>query len=176
MIVRHNVYRTVYSTAYCVILPWLSFFDEIVVREILIDNAEAIGLALFQWLKLRISDPLYTIGEGEGQITDFFSYTSLEITKKSHIKITYRKHQKSQITEKLPKNHTKKSLKVSKITKKSQKNHVISKSHKSRTYAVLRSDLPLGRGCTVFPLFGGIRDFHKVIELRIIVDERKEIF
>ena len=45
----------------------------------------------------------------EGQITDFFPYTSLEITKRSHTKIT-------------------------KITKKiTEKNHVISKSQKSRT-------------------------------------------
>ena len=76
----------------------------------------------------------------EGQFTDFFSYTSHEFTKKSNTnhkitrKITYRKHQQSQITDKLVTNHTKKSLEITKITKKSQKkNHVISKSQKSRT-------------------------------------------
>ena len=40
------------------------------------------------------------MGMAEGQITDFFSYTSLEITKKSHKKIT--KSQKSHI-QKAPK-------------------------------------------------------------------------
>ena len=48
----------------------------------------------------------------EGQITDFFSYTFLEITKKitlqNHkITMTCKTHQKSQITGKLLKNHTK---------------------------------------------------------------------
>ena len=39
----------------------------------------------------------------------------------NHKKITSRKHQKSQITEKLLKNQTKKSLEITKITKKLQK-------------------------------------------------------
>ena len=45
----------------------------------------------------------------------------LKLKSQNHKKITYRKHQKSQITEKLLKNQT----------KKSQKKHVISKSQKS---------------------------------------------
>ena len=63
----------------------------------------------------------------EGQITDFCSYTFLEITKKSHTKITksqrnhIQKAPKSQITEKLLKNHMKKSLESTRITRKSQK-------------------------------------------------------
>ena len=68
-----------------------------------------------------------------------FSYASLEITKKSqtksqnHKKNHIQKAPKSQITEKLLKNHTKKSLEITKITKNHWKNHVISKSQKSRT-------------------------------------------
>ena len=85
----------------------------------------------------------------EGEFTDFFfSYTSLEIIKKSHTKsqitrkITYRKHQKSQITEKLLKNHTKKSLEITKITKHHRKKSCDFKITKI-TYDILRSDLPL---------------------------------
>ena len=101
----------------------------------------------------------------EGQFTDFFSYTFLEITKKSHTKsqnrkknhiqnrkitrkITNRKHQKSQITEKLLKNHTKTSLESQKITEKKSCDFKITKI----TYATLRSDLPLGK-CQHFTIF-----------------------
>ena len=63
-------------------------------------------------------------GSSEGQITDFFSYTSLEITReityKNH-KITKKSHTEApKITENLLKNHTKKSLKGTKIAKKPQ--------------------------------------------------------
>ena len=75
----------------------------------LVKKLESQGIMNFQQLR-------------EGQFTDFFSYTSLEITKKSHTKSQnheenhIQKASKSQITEKLLKNHTKKSLKTTKIT------------------------------------------------------------
>ena len=85
-----------------------------------------------------------------GKSLIFFSYTSLEITKKSLTKIsksqkiTYGKHQKSQITEKLLKNHTKKSLKITRIITKSQNKSCDFKITKI-TYAILRNDLPLAK-------------------------------
>ena len=66
---------------------------------------------------------LVSMGRARGNSLIFFSYTFLEITKKSHTKSQNHKknhilkHQKSQITEKLLKNHTKKSLEITKITK-----------------------------------------------------------
>ena len=58
-------------------------------------------------------------------------------------KITYRKHQISLITEKLLKNHTKKSTEITKITKNHREKSCDFKITKI-TYAILRSDLPLG--------------------------------
>ena len=83
-----------------------------------------------------------------GKSLIFFSYTFLEITKKSHTKITksQKNHiqmdQKSQIIEKLLKNRKKKSLKITKITKNHRKKSCDSKITQI-TYAILRSDLPL---------------------------------
>ena len=57
-------------------------------------------------------------------------------------KITCRKHQKSQITDKLLKNHTKNSLEITRITKITERKSCDFKITKI-TYAVLRSDLPL---------------------------------
>ena len=70
----------------------------------------------------------------------------------NHKKITYRKHQKSQITENVLKNDTTKSLKCTKIAKKSQKKSCDFKITKI-TYAILRSDLPLGHIYNIQDLF-----------------------
>ena len=56
--------------------------------------------------KESIGTSLFRMPMSEGQITDFFSYTFLEITKKSHIKITKSKKSHTKST----KNH--KSLKT----------------------------------------------------------------
>ena len=84
--------------------------------------------------------------QSRGKSLIFFHTPSLKpqkITYKNHKKITYRKHQKSQITEKLLKNHIKKSLESTKITKKSQKKSCDFKITEIM-YTFLRSDLPLG--------------------------------
>ena len=83
----------------------------------------------------------------EGQITDFFHTPSLKpqkITYKNHKKITYRKHQKSQITEKLLKNHIKKSLESTKINKKNHRRKSCDFKITKIMYTFMRSDLPLG--------------------------------
>ena len=76
---------------------------------------------------LHIQNLLYRKTRGNSLI--FFRTPSLK-SQKNHIqnhkiirKITYRKHQKSQITEKLLKNHAKKLLEITKITK----NHISAK-------------------------------------------------
>ena len=68
------------------------------------------------------------IGITEGQFTDFFFRTPPLKSQKNHMqnhkitkKIKYGKHRKSQITEKLLKNHTNESLEITKITKNQRK-------------------------------------------------------
>ena len=60
------------------------------------DRDFLIFIANFEYHCSYVSSDL-VMGECEEQITDFFSYTSLEITKKSHTKIT--KSQKNHIQE-----------------------------------------------------------------------------
>ena len=83
---------------------------------------------------------LVAYGRTRGKSLIFFRTPPLKSRKnhiqksQNHKKITYRKHQKSQITENLLKSHKKKSLESTKIAKKiTEKSHVISKSQKSRT-------------------------------------------
>ena len=94
-------------------------------------------LKFSKWLALLIHFDLKILLKrkhvSSGNLLIFFRTPPLK-SQKNYIqghkitrKITYSKHQKSQITEKLLKNHMKKSLKIT------EKNHVISKSQKSCT-------------------------------------------